>query len=268
MTGTIFRDTLRANWKQVLYWGIGMGVLGIYVVAIASSSEILEGYGEIMESLPPALLGIFGISDARLFTSVEGFVTGAYVTYAMLILSVFAVMAGLNITANEEDSGVMDVVLALPVSRMAIIIEKFIAYAVLSLGIIAFCIVIPLLGIIIFNVEADVGKIVLSTLNIYPGILLIISVTCLIGTIVRRRMTAMGLSAGFVIVSYFVNFLGESASETFAATLQQLSLFNHTNSESIILDAFSPVGSIVLLIVTVICVGCAVMMFDRRDVGL
>ena len=195
-------------------------------------------------------------------------ISSGFVTYAMLMLSVYAVTAGLNITANEEDEGILDVVLALPITRTQIIIEKLIAYALLSFGVIILCIIYPLIGIAFFNVEVNVGKVIISILTVYPGILLIMAVTSLIGTVARRRITTIGLSAGFIMVSYFVNFLGNAASESFAATLQQLSFFYYTNGEAVILDTFNPLTSITLVLVAVIVAGFSVMTFNRRDIGL
>lgn len=268
MTGVIIKDTMRSNWKSTLYWGCGIGILGIYLVAIASSSDIIGGYVTLLESLPPAMLSAFGINDVRMFSTAEGWITSGFVSYAMLMLSFYAVMAGLNITVNEEDNGVLDIMLALPISRTQVIIEKSIAYALLSFGVIILCIIYPLIGIAIFKVEADLGKVILSILNMYPAILLIITVTSLIGTVARRKITTIGLSAGFVLVSYFINFLGEAASETFAATLQQFSFFYHSNGTAIVLDTFNPLTSIVLMSVAIVCLGLSVVMFNRRDIGL
>ena len=268
MNGVIVQDTLRSNWKSTMYWGFGMGILGLYLVAIASSSEIMASYGPLLESMPSAMLNAIGVSDVRMLTTTEGMISSGFVTYAMLMLSVYAVIAGLNITANEEDEGIMDIILALPITRTQVIIEKSIAFAILSLGVVLLCILYPLIGIVVFSVEVNVGKVILSILSIYPGILLIMAVTSLIGTIARRRLTTIGLSAGFIMVSYFINFLGNAASESFAATLQQFSFFYYTNGEAIILDTFNPLTSVVLIAVAVICAGFSVTMFNRRDIGL
>jgi len=268
MNGVIVQDTLRTNWKQTVYWGFGMGILGLYLVAIASSSEIMASYGPLLESLPPAMLNVIGISDVRMFTTTEGMISSGFVTYAMLMLSVYAVTIGLNITTNEEEDGILDIVLSLPITRTQVITEKLIAFALLSLGVIALCIIFPLIGVAIFNVEVNIGKVILSILTVYPGILLIMGVTSLIGTVARRRLTTIGLSAGFIMASYFINFLGNAASESFAATLQQFSFFYYTNGETVILDTFNPLTSIVLIIVASIFAGLSVMMFNRRDIGL
>lgn len=268
MMGVIIKDTIRAHWKTTLSWGIGIGVLGIYLVAIASSSEIMEGYGPLLESLPPAMLSAFGISDARLFTTTEGMISAGFVSYAMLMLSAYAVTSGLNITANEEDDGILDIVLALPITRTQVILGKSIAFALLSFGVIVLCIIYPIIGIILFSVEVNIGTVIVSVLTIYPGILLIMAVTSLFGTIARRKLTIVGLSTAFVMVNYFANFLGNAASESFAATLQQFSYFYHTNGEAVILGTFNPLTSLALITVALICAGLSVMMFNRRDIGL
>ncbi len=268
MTGTIIANTLRTSWKQVLYWGLGMGLLGCYVVFIASDSDIIQGYANLFESLPPALLKAFGASDAMLMTTTEGWIVTIFVSEASLILSIHAVMAGLNISANEEQSGIMDVVLALPISRSQFIIEKTIAWALISLGIILCCLVFPVVTLLALNVEADLGKVAGSILNVYPGILIVSTVTSLLATILRRRSVAIGIAAAFVLASYIFNIIGGSASGALADFMQQLSFFHHVYGESIVLGTYEPAGTIGLVAAAVICFAAAISMFNRRDIGL
>lgn len=268
MSGAIFRDTLRDNWKQMLGWGAGMGGMGFYIVAMMQDSAIMEQYSELLGSLPPAMLQIFGAGNTAMFQSMEGYLNAFYVTYAMLMLSVFAVSAGMSITMNEEDEGILDVFMALPVSRQSIIIEKYLALTLISAGIVALCIALPVIGLVMFGVETDLGKVVLSILTIYPGLLLIIAISGLIAVIVRRKVTAIGLAAGFIVASYFLNFIGESATESFAEQLRGLSLFYYTNGQSIVLDAFNPLGLVALIVVSCLIVLVTVQAFQRRDIGL
>ncbi|MXV92479.1 MAG: hypothetical protein F4Z94_03345 [Chloroflexi bacterium] len=67
MSGIIISNTLRTAWRQMFYWGLGLGLLGMYIVFIASNSDIVQGYADLFESLPPALLTAFGASGAELF---------------------------------------------------------------------------------------------------------------------------------------------------------------------------------------------------------
>ena len=268
MNGMILSNTLRTSWKQVLYWGLGLGVLGIYIVFIASSSDIIEGYAKLFESLPPAALQAFGASDAALFSTAEGWIVSILVTEAALFLSIHAVVAGLNIAANEEQSGIMDMIMAMPISRTQFIVEKTIAYALISLGIILCCIAFPLLALVAFGVDADVGVVVTSIFNLYPGVLLVSTVTSLLATILRRRSIAVGIAAAFVIGSYIFNLIGNSASGAIADLMQQLSFFHHGSGERIVLGTFDPAGSIGVIVIVLICFAASISMFNRRDLGL
>jgi len=268
MTWQILLDTLRQDWKQALYWGFGIGILGFYVTFIASDLEVVQQYAELLESLPPAMLSAFGIGDVRLFTTAEGFISLAYVTYAMIILSVYAVMIGLSITADEEDNGILDTLLALPISRTQVILEKFVAYALITLALIIISTIMPLIAIAIFSVELDVTKVVFGVLSIYPGILLLIAVTGLFGVLARRRITAIAYTVVFILVSYFINFLGNSATDSFATTLQQFSIFYYTDGQAVITDTYNPLTAIALLIVTGACIVASIRQFNRRDLGL
>ncbi|MYE26508.1 MAG: ABC transporter permease subunit, partial [Chloroflexi bacterium] len=109
-------------------------------------------------------------------------------------------MAGLNITANDEQSGVMDVILSLPISRSAYMLERWIGYALIGLGIIVLCALITVAGIIGMNIDAPQDVIFKSIMNLYPGTLLAMTATCLLTTVLRRRAVAIGASAAFVVV--------------------------------------------------------------------
>ncbi len=268
MTGIVIASTLRTAWKQILYWGVGLGVLGFYIVFIASDSDIIEGYANLFESMPPAMLEAFGASDAELLRTAEGWIVSVYVSEATIFLSVFAVMAGLNITANEEQSGVMDMILSLPISRTAYLVERWIGYALIGLGIVIVSAALTLSSVALLSVETQVDKILASMLNLYPSTLLVMTVTCLLATILRRRAAAIGLAAAFVVGSYVFNLIGIAASGAVADLLQTLSFFSYAKGEDIVLGTYDSSGTIALLAVVLIGFALSVRMFDRRDIGL
>jgi ABC-type transport system involved in multi-copper enzyme maturation permease subunit len=158
--------------------------------------------------------------------------------------------------------------MALPISRQQVIIEKYMAFALISLGIVVLCFIFPFIALVLFKVEVDMGKVFLSVLTIYPGLLILTAITTLISVTVRRKTTAIGVMTGFVIASYFLNFIGNAASETIVASLRGLSIFYYTEGQSVALGTYSPVGSIALLVVSGIIVGLSIVMFERRDIGI
>lgn len=268
MSGIVIGNTLRTSWKQILYWGLGLGVLGLYIDFIASSPDIISGYAELFKSMPPALLEAFGASDVALFTTSEGWIVTIFVSEASLFTSVFAVLAGLNITANDEQSGVMDVILSLPISRTAYLLERWIGYALIGLAVVLLCGGITTAGIVAMNVDAPLDVIFKSILNLYPGLLLVMTVTCLLAVLLRRRSFAIALAAVFVVGSYILNVIGGSASGAVADVMERLSFFSYVYGEGFVLGTYDPVDSLVVVVATLIGFALTHRMFVSRDIGV
>lgn len=268
MSGIVIGNTLRASWKQILYWGLGLGVLGLYIDFISSSPDLISGYADLFKTMPPALLKVFGASDVALFTTSEGWIVSIFVSEAAIFLSVFAVMAGLNITANDEQSGVMDVILSLPISRAAYLLERWIGYALISLAIIVLTAAITVGGMIAMNIDAPSDVVFASILNLYPSMLLVMTVTSLLATVMRRRALAIGLSAAFVIVSYLFNAIGASAGGAAADLMEGLSYFSYVHGEAFVLGAYDPANTLAVLLAVLIGFGLSLKMFVSRDIGI
>ena len=81
--------------------------------------------------MPPLLLQAFGMTDAAQLATPAGFLDFGFFSYMMLVLAAYAVIAGLSVTANEEDRGIMDVLLSLPIPRWRLVVERFLAYALI-----------------------------------------------------------------------------------------------------------------------------------------
>lgn len=267
MAGSIFFEALRRAWRQGLYWGIGLGLLGFYVTAIIQDMDMLQQYQQMIESLPPVMLQLFGSEDLTSFTTPEGFVAFGFYTYGLLMLGIFAVLGGLNITANDEDSGALDLLLALPVPRWRVVLERFAAYAVVS-AIIAFVSYLGVwLGAQMSGIEFNLVRLVEGNINFIPGLLLMIAFTAFAGALLPRKSSATVLAASFIVASYFVNFLGAAASDSFLANVKGLSFFNYYASEAVMRDGLNFGNMAILLIASALLVGAAVWLFERRDVG-
>ncbi len=162
----------------------------------------------------------------------------------------------------------MDVVLSLPISRAVYLVERWIGYALIGFGILALTGAITLAAMALFSPAADSGKVLLSMFNLYPGMLLVMTVTCLLGVVMRRRAVAVGLAAVFVVVSFLFNIIGAAASGAIADLMQNLSYFSHAQGEGIVLGNYDGGGTIALLAVVALGFILSLRMFERRDIGL
>lgn len=267
MTGTVFLEVLRRGWRTTLYWGLGLAVLGFYVAALIPNVEALQQYAEVLESMPPALLQAFGASDISALTTPEGFIAFGFFTYAILVLAVYAVVAGLNITANDEESGAMDVVLSLPLPRSRVILERYAAYSVFVIVITAISFAGLVAGTQATQLEIDIDRITLATVNIVPTVLLMIALTTFAAAVLRRRSAALAVSSAFIIGSYFLYFIGNAVSESIAGQIGRLSFFTYYNSEQVVQHGLPAENVVGLLLAAALLISGALWAWERRDIG-
>lgn len=267
MNGTVFQETLRRSWRGMLYWGSGLGLYGFFIASFIQDANVLKQYGEIVKSMPPAMLQMFGM-DVNSIATPEGFLGYGFFAYGLLIMSVYAILNGLSITANDEDQGIMDIVLSLPLARWRIVTEKFLAYSLMAAGIILMVWVGLYIGNQASALKVDAAHLTDSVLNILPGTLFVMAFTALAAVVFRSKGLATGAAAVFVIASYFLNFLGDAARDTIAGQLRALSFFYYNDHNGVIQNGMNWGNFGLLAVLSVILFGTAIAFFQRRDIGV
>ena len=275
MTGAVFTEMLRRKWRNMFYWGLGLGIYALYPFLILPSDpieleEFLGGYADVLDNFDPAMIRAIGVVDVESFGTAAGFIGYGFFGFMLLVLAVYAVLAGLNVTANEEDDGVSDVLLSLPIPRWRIVIEKALAYALMVTGVS----VMAFLGLQVGNIlaplplEVSKSRLFEGTLNFIPSTLFLFAFTVFVSTLVRRKSTAAGISGVFVIASYMLDSVGRAADSDLANNLRQLSVFSHYNGTTVLNTGLVWSDVLGLLAVSALFVIGAVFLFNRRDIAV
>jgi len=269
MTGTIFYETLRRSWRQVIYWGLGLGLYAIYPFLLMPDQAGLEEYVDLLEGMNAGMLKAFGISDAALISTPEGFVGYSYFGFLLLILGVFAVIAGLNVSANEEDAGILDMFMSLPVPRWQIIVEKLLAYSVMVVAISMIGFVGLLIGDALSPQPVDIAtsRYLEGSFNLIPGTLLIMTFTAFVATVVKRKSVATAIAGVFVVLSYLVDAVGRAAGGEVADAVRELSVFAHYDGTTILQSGLVVSSVVALLLIALALAGGTVAFFERRDIA-
>ena len=116
MTGAVFKETLSRGWRGMLWWGLGLGSLAFISIIIIPDVNALEQMATLMESLPPFLVQALGGGDISFMATPEGYLAVQYFSIALLFFAVYAVVSGLNVTSNDEERGILDVFMSLPLA--------------------------------------------------------------------------------------------------------------------------------------------------------
>ncbi len=267
MPWSIFSETLRRNWRGMIYWGLGLGLLGLLIMIIIPNVDFLKQFESFLNSMP-GIIKALGMEDAAQMATPEGFISAGYFGRVILIIAVYAVLAGLNVTVNEEDAGIMDMVLSLPVSRRRIVLEKFAAYALMLAGVVALGYVGLLVGSFSSAIQLDMQKLIMGNINVLPSALLMLAFTMFAGTLFRRKNLATAVAAFFIVGSYVLDFVGGLASESPIAKLRVISFFTYYDNAHVMQTGINIGGAALLLGLTMLLVFASVRAFQRRDIGV
>lgn len=268
MTGTIFIEQLKRSWRQILYWGGGLAGLAFFMSMILQDSSMAESYADLLGQFPPVLVNALGLEEASQLAEPEGFLSFAAFMYGSIIMAVFAVMAGLNIIANDEDSGEMNVMLALPIPRWRIIVEKFLAYIIVIVGITLMLYLGIWIGSMITPVEINMGKMFTGSVNLIPAGISIMGITVFVTSLFANKMISTGIAAAFVMGSYVLNVAGEVVQEgTLGDTLSGFSIWHYFETQAVVFNGINPANVVLLVGIGIVGMFAATFFFERRDVA-
>jgi ABC-2 type transport system permease protein len=269
MSGAVFTETLRRNWRAMLYWGVSVASLVFITVIIVPSVEMLQKVADMLKIFPPAVIQAFGSEDAASLATPEGYLSMSLFSILLLVFAVYAILAGLGVTANEEDQGIMDMMISLPIARWRIVLEKLAAYTLVIVGMILLTLVGFWLAVAVTpSMTISAKQLIESVLNMLPGSLLMLGFTALISTLVRRRNTAAGIAAAFLVASYFIDLMGRAAKGTFLDSLRTVSFYSYYDYSNVMSKGLNWGYVILVLAVAGLLVAGTVWAFRRRDVGV
>jgi ABC-2 type transport system permease protein len=140
----------------------------------------------------------------QMFTP-AGFLSVRFFGLMPLVLGIFAVLGGSGLLASDEESGVLDLVLAHPVSRSALFLGRLAGFTAATLIILAVgwvALVVPKQWT---TLEVSGAALVLPFLSLLAVLLLFGTLALLLSMVLpSRRLAAM--TAGLVVVgSYFLS---------------------------------------------------------------
>lgn len=269
MRGAVFVEALRRGWRTMLVWGIGIGLIAMMQILILPDVDALKQFAQIFETLPSFMLSALGGGDAAYLGTPEGYVAARFFSIALLIFGIYALNSGLSVTSSEEERGILDIVLSLPIPRWRLIMERLAAHALLLVGALAITLGLMLVSLQMTPViTIESGRILASTLNIVPGTLLVLAFSTLVGAVFRSRALAVGVAVSFLIASFFVDFIGAAANSPLTDALQTLSFYAYYDSTEVMKNGLNTGNIALLLSATAICVIGSLWRFQHRDVGL
>ena len=96
------------------------------MVSMFDSIAAMEGLEDMLASYPPELLAFIG--DMVAITTPEGYFDIYYSLYMTVIVGIFAIGVAAGLLVGDEEKGILDLVMAHPVSRTALFAGRLSAF--------------------------------------------------------------------------------------------------------------------------------------------
>lgn len=266
MLRSLFGKTLRDRRRSLLWWTVGilayMVLLEVAYPALADQREALQA---LVESYPESLLAALGVAPGQDVFSPAGYVASqATALIVPLAFSLLAAAFGARAVAGEEEEGTMDLLLAAPISRTRVILEKAAAMAA----------VMGWLSVVLFAsiwlgrfFEMEIAAANIAGTSAAAGLLALAfgSVALAAGAVSGRRGVTVGVVSFLAVGSFLLNALGQVLPELEGWRL--LSPFYYYDSSQPLVSGYDWGHGAVLAVVALAGLAVGVWGFNRRDVG-
>lgn len=264
MNGRLVAQTLR--WQQVrliivVLAGIGWGLL--IPVIYSAFSEVIRDLAN--SGAFPQELTNFG--SGSLFTLPGAITLGFQHPLAIAMIAIFAVGASATAVAGERARGTLEVLLARPISRLALYASILVALLIAVLVVLLAILGGMIGGTAIQGItdEVDLGLMPLVTLNGF-GLWAAFTTFGLAASVsFDRPGPAIGLSLAYLLANYFLEILGSLWTD--AAWTQDYSLFHHFNPGAILTGELQVTDLVIVFAAAVVPIVYAIMVFPRRDLA-
>lgn len=260
---TITRYATRRRRNGTLVLAALLGILGAGTVALFPSfSQAGVDFEAYLESLPPAFREAFGVAS---LTTIEGFLATEFYQFAFVILlGMYAAYVGGRLVAAEVETGRADMVLAGPVSRWRLVVERYLSLLPV------FLVVNVVVGLAVYATVLAIDeslaaeKLVVVHLLSLPYLLVCGAIGLALSVLVDRSDTAQRAGLGVVFALFLLDSL---TAATDYDHLGAVSPTRHYDPTAILVNAeYDWIGAGGMLVATAVLVAFAVWWFGRGDV--
>lgn len=252
----------RRRIKGSVALAVGLAVLtSLYVWMFPSISEGID-LDAYIQSMPPALRAAFGVQSLG---SIEGFLAAELYSFGIvLLMGLYLTYAAASVVADDVEAERMDMLLALPVPRSKLLLEKFSALLVPIFVVNLVLPVVVYVGVLAIGESLSIADLLMAHLLSVPYLLATASVGLLASVWFDRTSLAQRAAMGAVFGLFLVDSV---VTNTDFATLGVLSPTRYYDPAAILVQSeYDLLGAAILLAGAGALVAVSLAYFKRKDI--
>ena len=263
MLREVWTKTLRDQRWSIPAWCAALVLLSGMYSAFYPSFHKSQSYDKLVNQLPKALRDFFSAGTGDLGSG-PGYVHIELLSFmAPTLLLVFAIGAGAQALAGEEERGTLDLLLATPLHRSRLVVDKLIAIAVGVLALVTAAGAATVVFGMLAGMDLSTPNVVASMVHLALLALVFASLALLVGAATGRVGLARGVPAAVAVLAYMVN--GFATTVSWLRPLQKFSPFFQYVGHDPIRHGLSIVGLVVAVVTVLALLFAAVRVFEQRD---
>ena len=239
--------------------------ISLYVAFIVWYYSLLDpsAFGDILQSLPPAMIDAFGVQG---IASIAGFLGAQIYTFVWLLgLGIYFAYATAGIVANDVETDRMDLLLSFPLSRRRLLLEK-VASMLLPLTVLNVVVGFVTYGLVLAIGETiDPVHLALVHFLSIPYLLVCVGIGATLSVVVDRAAVAERAAIGLVFVLWMVESAVGTA-ENFAWIQYISPTHYYAPTQTLIDGTYEALDPIILLAGFVGLLMVSQVVFQRRDI--
>ncbi len=266
MLSNVFLKSLRDQRKPLLWWSVGLIAISILTMLFYPSIRDAPGFDDAFEQMPEALRKAF-VGEVTDLTSPEGYLNSQlYVFFVPVLFLFFTIGRGSWAIAGEEQRGTLDLLLSYPLMRWRVVVDKFLAMTVATLGLVVVLWSGTVIGIVLVGMEISLLRVAEVTLS--GGLLGVVfgSLALAVGCATGKRSLSIGVASAVAVLAYFWNALAPSVDAL--EPYRIMSPFYYYSSADPLSNGLDPVHVAVLIVITVVLLALGLFAFRRRDLAV
>jgi ABC-2 type transport system permease protein len=260
---TIFARALREERGALIGWTTGIVAFCLVMLAMYPTVRGNAGFSKLLDAYPEALRRLFQLQN---YTTGPGYLRSEVFSFvAPLLLTLFAVLWGSDLSAGEEERRTIDLLLANPVSRRRFVTQKWLALVAGTLVIaVALEIALGAFGPL-FKLHVAWSALSAAVLGSWLFAIAFGTLALALGAATGRRGLARGITTTLALASYLLSTF--SLLVSWLRPVRNLSLWQHTLGVDPLGTGYHVWHLGIVVAVTLLFGAFALWSFERRDLA-
>lgn len=264
MMNNVLLKTLYDRRWFTMGWTIGFVAFAALMTSFFPAMHMDGALDALVENMPKAFEGLIGdLANLKDFSSYIA--SQLFDIRLPLIAGIMAIILGQGLSTSEEERGELRTVLALPISRTKLLLQKWLALAIIT-GVTVVGLGVGIYITIPITTGAELDFLVFLRLAAMTWLLMLTygTIAFAIGMATGSKGLATAASILVIIGSFILSTFGQAVD--WLADYEKLSLIYYFPAVDIARDGIAFANVAVLGCVTLVVLLLSVLVFRRRDV--